>query len=68
MTFRVPRVTGTGSLRRGPPATLKIELPFGRPVGTLQLEGTPQGDVMTGTFRSSLAKQPGIWQGSRQPR
>lgn len=67
MTFRVPRADATGSVRGDPP-TLKLEIPFGRPLGTLQLEGKVQGDTMTGTFRSSLLKQPGGWQGTRRPR
>jgi hypothetical protein len=68
MSFRVPKATGTGTLRRGTPPTLKILLPFPRPIGDLELEGTPQGDVMAGTFHSSLFKQQGTWQGVRQPR
>ena len=66
MTFGVPATKVSGTLRRGPPPwAVSLRLPFGRPIGELQLEGTLDGDALAGTFRSSAAKQPGAWQAVR---
>lgn len=66
MTFGVPATTVSGTIRRGPPPwAVSLRLPFGRPIGELQLEGTLDGDALAGTFRSSAAKQPGAWQAVR---
>jgi len=66
MTFGVPAATVSGTIRRGPPPwAISLRLPFGRPIGELQLEGTLDGDALAGTFRSSAAKQPGAWQAVR---
>jgi predicted component of type VI protein secretion system len=69
MTFGVPGTTVSGTVRRGPPPwPVRLRLPFGRPIGELQLEGTLDGDALAGTFRSSAAKQPGAWQAVRSQR
>ncbi len=66
MTFGVPATTVSGTVRRGPPPwPVSLRLPFGRPIGELQLEGTLDGDALAGTFRSSAAKQPGAWHAVR---
>ncbi len=66
MTFGVPATTVSGTIRRGAsPWAVSLRLPFGRPIGELQLEGTLDGDALAGTFRSSAAKQPGAWQAVR---
>ena len=66
MTFGVPATAVSGTVRRGPPPwAVQLRLPFGRPIGELQLEGTLDGDALAGTFRSSAAKQPGAWHAVR---
>lgn len=66
MTFGVPATAVSGTVRRGPPPwAISMRLPFGRPIGELQLEGTLDGDALAGTFRSSAAKQPGAWHAVR---
>jgi hypothetical protein len=67
MTFGVPASAVTGSVRGKDSLEVRLEVPCGRPIGVLQLQGTVVGDAIAGTFRSSLVKGEGAWQAVRSP-
>ena len=65
MTFGVPPADASGTLRQGEPPRVRLRLPFSRPIGELELEGTFENGALAGTYRSSLINQPGTWQAVR---
>jgi hypothetical protein len=65
MTFGVPAVDASGSVLRGAPPRVRLRLPFGRPIGELELEAAFENGALAGIYRSSLLKQPGTWHAAR---
>jgi hypothetical protein len=65
MTFGAPPAAASGSVRSGAAPKVRLAVPFGRPIGELQLEGTFENGALAGIYRSSLLKQPGTWQAVR---
>ena len=65
MTFGVPPADASGTVRPGAPPRVRLRLPFSRPIGELELEGTFENGALAGTYRSSLINQPGTWQAVR---
>ncbi len=65
MTFGVPATDASGTVRQGEPPRVRLRLPFSRPIGELELDGTFENGALAGTYRSSLINQPGTWQAVR---